>query len=47
MAITEKHKCTYQDYLNTPDDTRYELIEGNLILIPPVPRPSIKESHEN
>ena len=22
---TEKRKCTYEDYLKTPDDERYEL----------------------
>ena len=27
-------KFTYQDYLNTPDDKRYELIDGELILAP-------------
>jgi len=37
MAIAEKHKYTYQDYLNTPDDTRYELIEGKLIMMTPAP----------
>jgi len=39
MAIAEKHKYTYQDYLNTPDDTRYELIEGELIMMTPAPTP--------
>ena len=27
-------KFTYQDYINTPDDKRYELIDGELILAP-------------
>ena len=27
-------KLTYQDYLRTPDDKRYELIDGELILTP-------------
>lgn len=27
-------KFTYQDYINTPDDKRYELIDGELILVP-------------
>ena len=27
-------KFTYEDYLNTPDDKRYELIDGELILAP-------------
>ena len=26
-------KFTYQDYLNTPDDKRYELLEGDLVTI--------------
>jgi Uma2 family endonuclease len=40
MAITppKKRKSTYEDYLKTPDDKRYELIEGELIMTPsPVP----------
>ena len=28
---------TYQDYLNTPDDVRYELIDGELIVMEPAP----------
>ena len=27
-------KFTYEDYINTPDDKRYELIDGELILAP-------------
>ncbi len=27
-------KFTYQDYINTPEDKRYELIDGELILAP-------------
>lgn len=27
-------KYTYSDYLKTPEDTRYELIEGDLIMVP-------------
>lgn len=40
MAVAVlKRKYTYQDYLNTPDDIRYELIEGGLIMTPaPIPR---------
>ena len=30
----EKKKYTYEDYLKTPDDTRYELIEGELYMTP-------------
>ena len=40
MAVTapKKRKFTYEDYLKTPDDQRYELIEGELIITPsPVP----------
>jgi Uma2 family endonuclease len=29
-----KKKYTYADYINTPDDKRYELVEGNLIMTP-------------
>ena len=32
--------CTYQDYLNTPDDVRYELIDGELLVMEPAPTPS-------
>lgn len=36
---TDKKKFTYQDYLKTPDDIRYELIGGELLMTPaPVPR---------
>jgi len=40
MAVTapKKRKFTYEDYLKTPDDQRYELIEGDLVMTPsPVP----------
>ena len=38
-VVTEKKKFTYEDYLNTPEDKRYELIEGELLMTPaPVPR---------
>ena len=33
-AVTEKKKYTYEDYLKTPDDKRYELIEGDLLMTP-------------
>ena len=37
--VTEKTKYTYEDYLKTPEDERYELIGGDLIMTPsPVPR---------
>ncbi len=36
--LVEKIKHTYEDYLKLPDDKRYELIEGELIMTPsPVP----------
>ncbi|GAB6183201.1 hypothetical protein JCM13991_09420 [Thermodesulfovibrio hydrogeniphilus] len=36
--VVEKIKYTYEDYLKLPDDKRYELIEGELIMTPsPVP----------
>ncbi len=34
LTTTEKKKYTYDDYLKTPDDERYELIEGELIMTP-------------
>lgn len=38
-TIVGKRKYTYEDYLKTPDDIRYELIEGELIMTPsPVTR---------
>src|SRR3989337_2491470 len=38
-TTTEKRKYTYEDYLKTPDDERYELIGGELLMTPsPVPR---------
>ena len=36
---TEKRRFTYEDYLKTPEDKRYELIEGELLMTPaPVPK---------
>ena len=32
--MTTRTKLTYQDYLDTPDDQRYELLDGVLILAP-------------
>src|SRR4030043_2361941 len=32
--VEEKKKYTYTDYLKTPDDQRYELIEGELLMTP-------------
>lgn len=33
-SLIEKKKYTYDDYLKTPDDKRYELIEGELYMTP-------------
>ena len=32
--VTATKKLTYLDYLETPDDVRYELIDGELVLMP-------------
>jgi len=32
--VVEKQMYTYDDYLKTPDDKKYELIEGELIMTP-------------
>lgn len=34
VAVAEKKKYTYEDYMKLPDDERYELIEGELIMSP-------------
>lgn len=33
-SAIEKRKYTYEDYLKTPEDKRYELIEGELFMTP-------------
>jgi len=33
-TVIEKKKYTYEDYLKTPEDERYELIEGELLMTP-------------
>lgn len=33
-AALNKKRYTYEDYLKTPDDERYELIEGDLFMTP-------------
>jgi len=38
----KKTKYTYEDYLQTPEDKRYELIGGELIMVP-APRPRHQE----
>ena len=36
--VVEKKKYTYEDYLKTPKDKRYELIDGELLMTPsPIP----------
>lgn len=41
MTTQPKHVShTYQDYLNTSDDIRYELIEGELVVMEPAPTTS-------
>jgi len=32
--LKKKKKYTYEDYMKTPDDERYELIEGELLMTP-------------
>ena len=34
QAAIEKKRYTYEDYLKTPEDKRYELIEGELVMTP-------------
>ena len=42
MAVPRpKIKFTYEDYKNAPEDKRYELLEGDLIVVP-----SPRESHQ-
>ncbi len=44
-TATEKRKCTYEDYLKTPDDERYELVGGELLMTPSsVPKHHIMEN---
>ncbi len=33
-TVAQKKKFTYQDYLKTPADERYELIEGDMLMTP-------------
>ena len=30
----QRTRATYEDYLNTPDDTRHELLDGELVMVP-------------
>ena len=41
VSVNTKNKFTYEDYKNTPDDTRYELLDGELVEMP-----SPKEIHQ-
>ena len=34
VSVKIKNKFTYEDYKNTPDDVRYELLDGELIMVP-------------
>ena len=34
VALETRPKFTYADYLNAPDDARYELLDGELIMAP-------------
>lgn len=39
QTVIEKKRYTYEDYLKTPENERYELIEGELLMTPsPVPK---------
>ena len=43
MVVTRARvKFTYEDYCNAPEGKRYELLDGNLILVP-----SPKEQHQD
>ena len=33
VTAEPKIKLTYEDYINTPEDERYELIDGELIMV--------------
>jgi len=38
LAVVGRKRYTYKDYLETPEDERYELIEGELLMTPaPIP----------
>ena len=34
VTATTRVRFTYEDYLNTPEDKRYELLDGELIMVP-------------
>ncbi len=37
LALRKEKHCTYADYLQCPDDARYELIDGEAFLMAPAP----------
>ncbi|NOV29222.1 Uma2 family endonuclease [Methylomonas sp. ZR1] len=37
LALKDRQRHTYGDYLQWPDDLRYELIDGDAYLMPPTP----------
>jgi len=37
LALRKEKRCTYADYLQWPEDTRYELIDGEAFLMSPAP----------
>ena len=41
VSPKSKIKFTYEDYRNTPEDKRYELLDGELVMVP-----SPKEQHQ-
>ena len=34
VSVKIQNKFTYEDYKNTPDDVRYELLDGELVMVP-------------
>ena len=34
VTATTRVRFTYEDYLNTPEDKRYELLDGELVMVP-------------
>ena len=46
MGVPESLRFTYEDYLLTPDDRRYELVDGDLLLTPaPTPHHQLVAGH--
>ena len=42
VTARTQRKFTYEDYKNTPDDVRYELHDGELVVVPLTQRDSPK-----